>query len=427
MSAFDKVIGYEAIKEKLRSYADCLANPTKYAKMGVHIPSGILFYGEPGLGKTLMAKCLMEESGLNSYIIRKSYPNGHFVDDLREKVINAAMDGPSIVLFDDMDKYANEDDRHQNADAYVTIQSLIDDYDSSEVFFIATVNDISALPNSLKRAGRFDCQINVSYPLPSDSEKILGYYLDKQKLSKDIDREIITRLACGFSCASMENIINEAGIYAAFHEKDCVDQESLLYACIKEMYGDDSLQTDEFSKKDWKSMKKAAVHEVGHALISEVLKPGSINMVSILKGDRRSVKGFTDHKLIEGMWMEEDYEKYILSSLGGKAASEIVLGDVDFGCEDDITEAARKIERMIESNNKYGFQTGWGLYDCEWSKPNRDQMISFELERYYLLSKRIISRNREFFEALLKELEEKKIITFRDIERIRNKVEIKTA
>lgn len=122
MSAFDKVIGYEEIKLELRRYADILKNPDKYAKLGVNMPSGLMLYGEPGLGKSLMAKCFIEASGCKAFILRKEKPNGEFVVQIKEIFEQAKAEGPSIVYLDDMDKFANEDERH--TDQLKAIKSL---------------------------------------------------------------------------------------------------------------------------------------------------------------------------------------------------------------------------------------------------------------------------------------------------------------
>ena len=113
MSEFDKVIGYDDIKAELKRFCDVLKNPEKYKKLGVTMPKGILLYGDPGLGKSLMAKCFIEESGRKVFTIRKEMPNGDFINYIKETFERAKGDGPSIVFLDDMDKYANEDENHK--------------------------------------------------------------------------------------------------------------------------------------------------------------------------------------------------------------------------------------------------------------------------------------------------------------------------
>lgn len=423
-TAFDRIIGYDSVKEKLRNYADCLAHQEKYEELGATIPAGVLLYGDPGLGKTLMADCLMEESGRNAYVIRKNYSDGDFINEMRQTVQTAAENAPSIVLFDDMDKYANEDYMHRDAEEYVAIQALIDQYSSQGVFFVATVNNINDLPDSLVRAGRFDCLIQLLKPHPRDSESILSYYLKKRKLSDDIDIELVSRMMGGKSCADMETVVNEASLHAAFKGKKKVDQESILYACLKELYCDDAFELDELADLKWENMRETAVHEVGHAIVSEVMNPGSVNMITIMKSDSRSVKGVTSGRN-EGKTNEErKMKERIVVSLAGKAATEVVLGRTDTGCENDIKEAAFWVTKLVEEYNQYGFHTGWHVRfgEHEWCKENRDKIVAFELGRYYMDAKEIICNNREFFDALVEELEEKKVLTFRDIQRIREEV-----
>lgn len=109
MSKFDKVVGYEDIKAELIRICDVVKNPEKYARLGVQTPRGIMLWGEPGLGKTLMAKCFIEESGCKTFIIRKEKPDGEMVNTIRDVFNKAKAEGRSIVFLDDLDKFANED------------------------------------------------------------------------------------------------------------------------------------------------------------------------------------------------------------------------------------------------------------------------------------------------------------------------------
>ena len=154
MSKFDKVIGYEDIKAELIRICDVVKNPKKYARLGVCMPRGIMLWGEPGLGKTLMAQCFIEESGCKSFIIRKDKPDGDLVNVIREVFNQAKAQGRAIVFLDDLDKFANEDNQHPDAEEYVTVQACIDSCKDSEVFVLATANDKWCLPDSLRRSGK---------------------------------------------------------------------------------------------------------------------------------------------------------------------------------------------------------------------------------------------------------------------------------
>ena len=164
MSKFDMIIGYAAVKKELRQIADTLKNREAYEKLGVSAPRGLLLHGEPGVGKSLMASAIIEESGRKAFVCRKDQPNGDFVKVIKATFDKAIQNAPSIVYLDDMDKFANEDKQHTDAEEYVTVQSCIDEVKGKKVFVIATVNNMDKIPNSLLRAGRFDKIIHVIIP-----------------------------------------------------------------------------------------------------------------------------------------------------------------------------------------------------------------------------------------------------------------------
>ena len=121
MGAFDKVIGYEHIKGELLQVCDMIRNRDVYEKLGAKLPRGILLEGDPGLGKTLMAECFIEESGLDSYVIRRTKEKGVFLKYITEVFQKAVENAPAVILLDDLDKFANEDENHQNAEEYVEL------------------------------------------------------------------------------------------------------------------------------------------------------------------------------------------------------------------------------------------------------------------------------------------------------------------
>ena len=131
MSAFDKVIGYETIKNELAQICDMIHNKDAYEKLGAKLPRGIVLSGDPGLGKTLMAKSFIEESGLKAFTVRRDKGNDDFIGSITEVFKNAKDNAPSIVFLDDMDKFANEDEGHRDAEEYVAVQSGIDEVKDS--------------------------------------------------------------------------------------------------------------------------------------------------------------------------------------------------------------------------------------------------------------------------------------------------------
>lgn len=276
MREMDKVIGYEGFKTELYRIIDMIKNPAKYEELGVSAPKGILLEGEPGIGKTLMAKAFINDSGLKSFLIRKDRSNGEFVDYVRETFNKAAEEAPSIVLLDDLDKFANEDKTHLDAEEYVAVQACIDNVKDKKVFVIATSNDRRKLPHSLVRSGRFDKCFYMQFPGLEDAEKIIEFYLRDKKVGDDIDVEEIARILDGHSCADLEAVINEAGVYAGYENRNHINQGDIKKAFVSKIFSGCVSE-----KSNPTSDRRLAVHEAGHAVISELFSPGQVAFISI--------------------------------------------------------------------------------------------------------------------------------------------------
>ena len=149
-----------------------------------------------------------------TYTLRKNKGNGDFIDEISDTFKKAAQNAPAIIFLDDMDKFANEDEDHLDAEEYVAVQTGIDEVRNKNVFVIATVNDIRKLPASLSRAGRFDRKIRMTAPDEGDAVKIVSHYLQDKNISDDVDIKDLVKLIGYDSCAGLETILNEAAINA---------------------------------------------------------------------------------------------------------------------------------------------------------------------------------------------------------------------
>ena len=170
MSAFDKIIGYDHIKAELMQISDMIHHPEVYAALDAKLPQGLLLSGAPGLGKTLMATALMEDSGLPCFTVRRSQSEDEFLKQLAHTFDEAAEAAPTMLLLDDMDKFSSDE---FSTAAFTAVQSCIDKVQEKQVFVIATVNNVKELPDSLLRCGRFDRQIEVQRPNCTDGEQII--------------------------------------------------------------------------------------------------------------------------------------------------------------------------------------------------------------------------------------------------------------
>ncbi len=417
MNAFEKVIGYEAIKEELIRYADVLKNHDNYEKLGITLPAGILLSGKPGLGKTLMAKCFIEESGCEAFTLRKEKPNGDFVKAIRKTYENAKEKAPYIVFLDDMDKFANEDNMHRDAEEYVTVQSCIDEFKEFGVFTLATVNEKYELPDSLLRAGRFDEIIDVEMPEGDDARAIIKFFLSEKRNVGNIDLEELSKVLCGKTCAELETIINKAGIYAAYDRKDLIDQNDIIKACLRMEFE----SPESINPKNDEYTKKVAVHEAGHAVVHEILDPNSVSLVTVCRfiGCPEGVTRFSYTK--RQFMTKQSQENQIIGSLAGKAAVELVLGEADMGCNSDMHKAYALTASLVDNVCSLGFETFERESSSSYLLEKKDRLMASEIERYYTIAKRIIFENKPFIDAVVNALVDHHTITYREMQSLRKR------
>ncbi len=426
MSAFDKVIGYESIKSELLQICDMIKNREIFEKLGAKLPQGILLSGDPGLGKTLMAKCFIEESGLPSFVIRRNKGNDDFVGEITDTFRKAKENAPAIVFLDDMDKFANEDEQHKDAEEYVTVQACIDECKGSDVFVIATVNDRWCLPDSLTREGRFNKMIRMDVPAGDDAIKILAHYMTKKKCVNDIDTEEIAGAIGSRSCATLETVINEAGIFAVFDGRNHIGRDDMFRACIKSHFacliGDSRSGT--ISEKE---RQRVAIHEAGHATASEVLRPGRTTFVALGTDYSGAVEGITICKKDnESSQFILKKERRIMEGLAGMAAIEIATGEHDLGCNEDLERSFEIEKDIVLEDAAHGFEHYRWMYGERSEKHMADveHVVSSEIKRLYEEVRKLIIKNRPFLDAVTNELMEHDYITSKDITRIRETVGI---
>ncbi len=418
MSSFDKVIGYRLIKEELIWFCDMIKNKGKYEKLCVHLPRGILIYGDPGLGKTLMANCFIEESGLKSYTIRRNKGSDDFLADIEEAFRTAKKNAPSIVFLDDMDKFANEDEGHCDAAEYVAVQAGIDDVRSSDVYVLATANNIRKLPDSLLRPGRFDIQLSVEEPTESDAEKIIKYYLSDRPISHDVNMDDLSKMISYSSCAELEGILNYAGIYAASKNHDSIEMNDFVKAVLRTEYH----LPDDFLDGTSDANRKVAIHEAGHIVVREYLNPNSVGFAFVAKSEDEIPTGYVRacKKILQ--WDED-----VFSALAGKAAVELYYSDsCTRGCVSDIAIANETIRNTMGLEALLGFGmlnfTSRAFQEHSESQLARSEAVTqAELERYMVVTRKILLENKGLLEDVAGELLDKGVLFHSDIKRIREK------
>ena len=424
MNEFDKVIGYNSIKLELLRLCDIIKNPNKYEKLGVKFPNGVILYGKPGVGKTLFANCFLKECGVKNFICRKNKPDGEFINFIKEIFDEAKRQQPAVILLDDLDKFTNEDKEHRDAEEYVTVQACIDEVKNDKVFVFATANDLSKIPNSLVRTGRFDKTIEIKNPRGKDAVNIIKYYLSTKQYVKEINAEEILRILCGRSCAELESVINDAGIYAGFANKTKIEMSDIIKACLRLLYEAPETIQDDGHKND----EETAYHEAGHVVLAEILEPKSVTLVSI-GGYEGNMNGFVAYYRDIDYWRSFDLMRIrLLTLLAGKAQIELKYGKHDTGCGNDIARAMDVVRRMIAEYGIVGFnKCNSSRFDFDNSpelKARIENAMFDELEKCYMETKQILAKNRDFVEGIVSALMKKKLLDFNEIQDIKKKSKI---
>lgn len=409
---FKDIIGYDNIKKVFERLIDVLNNQEKYEKIGSSVPNGILLYGNPGLGKTTFANELLDNVNRKTYIIRKIKSNGNFIDYMNDIFNKATENQPSIILLDDLDKFGEKD----NDEEYAAVQSLIDGVKDKNVFIIATANSKYRLPNSLLRSGRFDIKIEVDYPGEKESEDLIRHYLKNKKIAKDVNIKNLSYILACMSCADLEKVCNQAGIYAAFKNKDKIGNDELLRAALEQAY-DTNIENDD---EDDKYALNTAYHEAGHALVGEYLEPGSVTFITIARTDS-DTKGITKYHKNDNYFDDITFmENRLISLLAGKAATDIIYNKCDTGANSDLDRAYKLASRFVDNFCMLDFNSYIRSLNqqSEKVKQSKDDNINKLMDKYYLKAKEIILKNLDKLRVLAYALRDKKILFHEEIEEL---------
>ena len=423
MSAFDKVIGYEKEKEELYQLCDMAKDPEKYAALGVRLPHGILLHGVPGVGKTLMASALIEEMGedRNRYVLRKDRSNEEFVESISKTFQEAKAHAPAVIFLDDLDKFASDSDS-RNPEELIAVQSGIDEVKGTDVFVVATANEIRELPRSLRRAGRFDRILEICPPNRKEAVEIVRHYLKDKKVAADVTAESVARLMDGNSCAALESVLNEAGIYAGYENKTEIGREHIVRAVLRDIFeADESVNEVSAAAKE-----EVAFHEAGHAVAALVFDAESVGLISV-RPSRSDARGVTQIFKSENYFGSYDrMHERVIALLAGKAAVELKYGRLDVGAASDIDRASAIVQRFIVDYAASGF----ALFHHD-NRDNIDSRIqedsitaerSAMLSRCYEEAKDILRKNWAFVEKLAAALVERDTLVFEEIIELRNEM-----
>ena len=356
---FDDVAGVDEEKEELEEIVEFLKNPKKYTDMGARIPKGVLLVGQPGTGKTLLAKAVAGEAGVPFFIISGSDFVEMFVgvgaSRVRDLFDQAKKNAPCIIFIDEIDAVGRQrgaglggghDEREQ------TLNQLLVEMDgfaaNEGVIVLAATNRPDVLDKALLRAGRFDRQIVVGSPDVKAREQILEVHARKKKLSDEVDLKVIAKNTSGFAGADLENVLNEAALLAARRNYKEIGMKEIEDAMVKVTMGPEKKTRVRSEKEN----RLVAYHEAGHAVVSRYLPTQDpVHQISIIP--RGMAGGYTMYRPTEdkSFMSKTEMEENIVSLLGGRVAEALILNDISTGASNDIERASQIARNMV---TKYG-------------------------------------------------------------------------
>lgn len=362
---FNDVAGVDEEKEELEEIVEFLKTPKKFTDMGARIPKGVLLVGQPGTGKTLLAKAVAGEAGVPFFSISGSEFVEMFVgvgaSRVRDLFDQAKKNAPSIIFIDEIDAVGRQrgaglggghDEREQ------TLNQLLvemDGFGTNEgVIVLAATNRPDVLDKALLRPGRFDRQIVVSAPDVKAREQILEVHARKKKLAEDVDLKTVARNTSGFAGADLENILNEAALLAARRNLSCIGMKEIEDAMVKVTMGPEKKTRVRSEKEN----KLVAYHEAGHAVVSRYLPTqDKVHQISIVP--RGMAGGYTMYRPTEdkSFRSKTEMEESIVSLLGGRVAEKLILDDISTGASNDIERATAISRAMV---TKYGMSERLG-------------------------------------------------------------------
>ena len=430
---FDDVAGLDEEKEELIEIVDFLKRPEKFAKMGAKIPKGVLLYGKPGTGKTLIAKAIAGEADVpfismsgSEFIEMFAGLGASRVRKLFEKARKLA---PCIVFIDEIDAIGSRRTSNSGAETEnnQTLNQLLvemDGFSSEEtIIVLAATNRPEMLDKALLRPGRFDRQITIPTPDLKGRLEILKIHTKDKKLSEDVNLESIAEDTAGFTGAELANILNEAAIIATKNKHDGIENQDVEEAVKKVTVGLEKRQRV-ISDKD---KKLTAYHEAGHAVVSQYL-PTQTNVKEVSIIPRGVAGGYTMYKSDEDKYYisKTEMQEKLIALLGGRAAEKLVLDDISTGASNDIEVATQVAKDMV---TKYGMSDTLGPIDFQGKEPYEMQMfgegigdkigqeVKQLIDTAYRDAQTLLQEHRDKLDAIAQALLEKEKINEEDFKK----------
>ena len=430
---FDDVAGEDEAKESLAEIVDYLHNPQKYTDVGASMPKGLLLVGPPGTGKTMLAKAVAGEANVPFFSMSGSEFVEMFVgmgaSKVRDLFKQAKEKAPCIVFIDEIDAIGKKRDGQigGNDEREQTLNQLLTEMDGFEgnngVIILAATNRPESLDPALTRPGRFDRRVPVELPDLAGREAILKVHARKIKLSDDVDFHTIARMASGTSGAELANIVNEAALRAVRSDRTVVcqaDLEESIEVVIAGYQKKNAILSDA-------EKKVVAYHEIGHALVAAMQSHSApVQKITIIPRTSGALGYTMQVEASDKVLMtKQEIENKIATFTGGRAAEEIVFGEITTGASNDIEQATKLARAMI---TRYGMSEKFDMVAMETvtnqylggdttlacsadTQKDIDRQVVELVKSQHEKARKILSENRTKLDELAAFLYEKETIT----------------
>ena len=433
-TTFKDVAGLEGAKEEVQEIVDFLKNPTKYTKLGGKIPKGALLVGQPGTGKTLLAKAVAGEAKVPFFSLSGSDFVEMFVGvgaaRVRDLFKQAKEKSPAIIFIDEIDAIGRARGKSNmtgsNDERENTLNQLLTEMDgfgtNTNVIVLAATNRADVLDKALMRAGRFDRQIYVDLPDVRERKQIFSVHIAPLKTTKTLDVDFLSKQTPGFSGADIANVCNEAALIAARKNKKSVGKQDFLDAVDRIVGG-----LEKKNKIITPAEKKTiAFHEAGHAMVSWLLEHAAplVKVTIVPRGQSLGAAWYLPEERM--IVRTEQMLDEMCATLGGRAAEKMVFDKISTGALSDLEKVTRQAKAMVTIyglNDEIGNLTYYdssGQSDYSFSKPYSedtahkiDKEISILIESQYERACKLVADNIEKLTILAERLLEKEVL-FKD-------------
>jgi cell division protease FtsH len=435
---FDDVAGIEEVKEELTEIIDFLENPKKYRNLGARIPKGVLLTGDPGTGKTLLAKAVAGEAGVPFFHTSGSEFEemlvGAGASRVRDLFKKASRTSPCIIFIDEIDAVAKKRGTvlHSGAGEQTLNQILVemDGLEEREnVIILAATNRPDVLDPAILRPGRFDRAVYVPMPDFNGRKAILEVHSKNKKFEEGADLETVAKKTVGYSGADLENLLNEAAIMAAKENKKKIGQDDLMESYLKVKLG-----RKKKGDKEQDDLAKTAYHEAGHAIVAKFTEGADpVEQISVIsRGMSGGVTVYLPEKDRKFLYKKQMLA-WLRTGVGGRVAEEIFLGDISSGASNDIkqiTEIAREMimdygmsEKLgmvkygdLEETKHLGYTYGGGREYSEETAKIIDSEVKRLVDEAYEDVKNLLNEKREYVKKLVDLLLEKEVVSGEEFE-----------